>query len=279
MTGQDNPAKPNPFAAREPSIRAPIASTPDRASYPIYEMDADSCRLLDEICLTEYGISGIALMENAGAGLCKHAIEMLGGIANPRVEIYCGPGNNAGDGLVLARRLANYRINPKIHLLIDPNSYTGDAATNMRIVTRLGLDAEVFGPVTTDKASDLEPIAADTLVVDAIFGTGLKRAPEGISKLMIEAINAKRKLGAQVLAVDVPSGFDAQRGQPSTPCVQADRTVSLAALKSGFTALHAQGLLGHVVVEDIGIPIQAMSRLGNLVQSPSAGIADQSGNL
>ncbi|MBL4590675.1 MAG: NAD(P)H-hydrate epimerase [Phycisphaerales bacterium] len=265
MNGQDHhTSPPNPFAAREPINRGSEPSTGPAPSYPIYEMDAESCRVLDAICINEFKIPGIVLMENAGAALCRNAIEMLNEFHASRVEIFCGPGNNAGDGFVLARHLHNHQIDVRIHLLIAVDQYTNDARTNMKIVLKMGIACKPF-------ETALVSSAPGALIVDAIFGTGLSRPPSGTSSEMIEAINTMRQQGAKVLAVDVPSGFDAQSGQPMSACVIADRTVTLAALKSGFTALRAQPMLGHLVVEDIGVPLEVLERLGTRVHPPSTG--------
>ncbi len=266
MTGQDNPfpASPTPFASREPTARPRNVDSLAPIAYPMYEMDAQACRQVDSIAIEEFGIAGVVLMENAASALCRHAVEMLDGTSGRRVEIYCGPGNNAGDGFALARHLHNHEIEVALFLLTDPAELTGDAKVNLEIIQHMKLALSLF-------VGDTNPDSGPVLVVDAIFGTGLSRPPAGKAAAMIRVINARREGGARVLAVDVPSGLDAQTGEPMAPCVVADRTVTFAALKSGFAALDAQPILGHVVVEDIGVPIEVLKRLGTRMQDHPKG--------
>jgi hydroxyethylthiazole kinase-like uncharacterized protein yjeF len=254
MTGKDNQNPPQtPFASRVPSRRPQSPESLLPLEYPIYEMDTESSRKLDAIAISEYGIPGIVLMENAANALCRHCIDMLTPLTERGVALFCGPGNNGGDGLALARHLRGYEVDLSVHLLCEPGSYTGDALINMQTLQQMGVSIS-----DTPLPQDGSP----GLVVDALFGTGLCRPPVGKAAVMINEINSCHEHGTKTLAVDVPSGLDAQTGSPMDPCVRADRTVTFAALKSGFTALDAQSVLGHVVVEDIGVPLELLDRFG-----------------
>ena len=260
MTGEDNTntSPLSPFASREPTSPAP---TSPRAAlgYPIYELSVDRIRELDRAAIEEFSIPGIALMENAARSLVRHALGMLDEMGSDHAMICCGPGNNGGDGLALARHLAGHRARVTIALAHDPGDYKGDARINHRIVERMRL------PIVTPGSL---PVQRGVLIVDALFGTGLARPPGGVYAGLIRWINDSRASGASVLAVDTPSGLDAQTGTPMDPCVIADRTVTLAALKPGFSSLDAQHVLGRVSVESIGVPIELLDRLGTRVQRP-----------
>lgn len=238
------------FGDREPADRAPEAAP---AAYPVYELSVAAVRELDRRCTTQYGIPSIVLMENAARNLRDHALEMLAGARRPDALIACGPGANGGDGLALARHLASFGVPVRILLLAAPKPGS-DAAVNLGVVRAMGLP--VLDP-------DADPGATPGLVVDAVFGTGLDRPPSGPAAGLIERVNAMREGGALVLSVDLPSGLDAETGEPLGPaCVRADRTVTLAAVKPGLSRLEAQAWLGDLAVADIGAPACLLAELG-----------------
>lgn len=219
-------------------------------------------RAIDRAAITEYGIAGIVLMENAARGLCEHALDMLphgdAHIAR-RVLIICGSGNNGGDGYALARHLHNHRISVLIAAIGLPKPET-DAGINRAICERMRL------PIIDSRELEPTQFAAADLIVDAIFGTGLDRAIDVCSEAarFIELINAS---GKPVLAVDVPSGLDCNTGRPVSPdgvCVKAMRTVTFVGMKIGFLEADAQQWLGKTVVCDIGAPRELSERFGRL---------------
>jgi len=266
MTGPGNPnnAPLSPFASREPAS-PPTENAASNLGYPLYELSVRSLRELDRLAIEEFGIPGIVLMENAARALSVHALSMLADLGTDHAVIFCGPGNNGGDGLALARHLANHHARVTVVLAHNPEAFAGDALTNLRVVQRMGL--EIVGRAGL-------PDLGGVLIVDALFGTGLSRPTGGVYAELIRLINSAGGLGSGVLAVDCPSGLDAQSGTPMDPCVLADRTVTLAALKPGFASLGAQHALGHVGVEDIGAPIELLARLGNPVRRPAGAGGD-----
>lgn len=268
MSGKDrqNPPPLTPFASREPT--SPIADAgSDTLRYPLYELAVERIRELDRLAVQEFGIPSIVLMENAAQGLTTHALAMMREMSSNKAVIFCGPGNNGGDGLALARHLSNHNAQVSIVLAHNPDKYKGDARTNLEIVQRMGLE------ILQDDASRT---LSGALLVDALFGTGISRPPMGHDATLIRAINDARSAGARVLSVDIPSGLDAQSGKPMEPCVIADRTVTLAALKPGFSSLDAQHTLGEVLVTDIGAPIELLERLGTRVRRPAGSNGDSS---
>ncbi len=206
-----------------------------------------------------HGVSTTELMEHAGEALAVRAL-VLGG-AEARFFVVAGPGNNGGDGFVVARRLAARGRRVFLELLGEAERLKGDAALNWG---RLAGSGASVGPIVKGD------VRAGDVIVDAIFGTGLTRAPEGRFAEVIERIAAWRQGGATVLAADLPSGLDGDTGQPFSPCVQADATVSLGFAKLGQAIEPGLSLCGELEIADIGIPPAAESALSG----PAAWLID-----
>jgi hydroxyethylthiazole kinase-like uncharacterized protein yjeF len=202
-------------------------------------------RALDRIASEEFHIPSILLMENAGIGVARLARRMLRRGAG-LVRVFCGPGGNGGDGLAAARHLHSAGIPIRVHLLAPEAAYSGDAGVNLAIVRAIGLEL-VRGPAPGPAA----------LVIDAIFGIGLARP---IAGPMREAVEAVGRCGAPVLAVDIPSGLDADTGLPLGYAVRADVTATMAAPKRGLLVGEGPAHAGRVRVVDLGIPPECLKR-------------------
>lgn len=204
-------------------------------------------------------------MENAAIGLLPAARQMLGKDERT-VVIVCGPGNNGGDGLALARHLLNDRVSVRVVTLAEPETLRGDAAVNMQIIQRLAKTDHALKVGSLEQALDNAP----TLIVDAMFGTGLGRPISGHAAEAVRWIADQRARGSRVLAIDVPSGLDAQTGQPlGSTCVRADATVTLAGIKPGLTRLESQAFVGDLSVATIGVPESLLSRFGTPWNPPN----------
>lgn len=193
------------------------------------------------------GVPGLVLMENAGRGAAERIFsDVLGGNATARrVVVLCGPGNNGGDGFVVARRLRTLGIRVRVCLLGDADAYTGDALTNLQAFLALGEEAH------------LDPdLAADDVVVDALFGTGLTRP---LSARAVSFVEATR--GHLVVALDIPSGIDADTGSVHGAAMRAEYTYTFGALKRGLVVEQSLEYVGHVAVVDIGVPTPMKSRV------------------
>lgn len=201
----------------------------------------EQVRAIDRLAVERYGIPSIVLMENAARAVTDVAWTMLGGKAGTAL-ILCGGGNNGGDGLAMARHLHNRGCDVTIGLLVDPAKYKGDALVNWNIVRAMGLTAQPY---------ERGQLAGASLVVDAIFGTGLDKPPREPFGAVAAEIN---EAGVPVLAVDVPSGLDCETGVPPGMCVKASRTVTFVAEKTGFAQAGARQWLGDVTIGDIGCP-------------------------
>jgi NAD(P)H-hydrate epimerase len=199
-------------------------------------------REVDRIAIEDYGLPGVVLMENAARGAADVAMQMLPQPGS--VLIFCGAGNNGGDGLAIGRHLSNRNYDVRIILAADPAKLRGDAQINFRVIQAMKL------PIIPAKEF-LESSSRGDLLIDALFGTGLTRAIEGDAATLIGWMNASP---APTLAIDLPSGLDADTGEPTGPCVRADRTVTFVAEKKGFENPTAVEYLGDVTVVDIGAP-------------------------
>ncbi len=212
---------------------------------------------------------GLILMENAASALEAAAMTMLTRSGAERVVILCGPGANGGDGFALARRLAVRGVQVKVAPAFDPARAKGDAATNLYIVERMGLPLIPLTPGAAQSqlsAPDFDP--RSVLIVDALLGTGADREPHGLIAEAITWANTARAHGAQILAVDIPTGLDCDTGRPlgappTTHVIRADMTVTLAGMKRGLRTPESREWSGLVVVGDIGVPSELLRRFAD----------------
>jgi len=220
-------------------------------------------RELDRLAIEEYGLPGVVLMENAGAGAARIALDMLRERAGRRVEILCGPGNNGGDGWVVARHLANAGCDVRVTSFVGVEALRGDAAIHARVALRMGILHATVGAADArfDVLARARARKGADLIVDALLGTGASGAPRGNIARAIEALAPLEPGGPPILALDLPSGFDADTGQRVGACVRADVTATFAAEKAGFAAPGAADWLGRVQVVDIGVPRALFARV------------------
>ncbi len=207
----------------------------------------DQMRAMDRTAIEQYGIEEELLMENAGQAACT-VVQNMGPVAGRRILIFCGLGNNGGDGLVLARKLHSLAAEVQVYLLGDPHRFTGAARLNLDIVRRLPLN---MGQLTSCDTLAAELACCDT-VVDAIFGTGLSREISGLHKQVIELINAS---GKPVLSLDIPSGVAGDTGQVAGTAVQSTATITFGLPKIGNLLYPGYGLCGTLHVSHISFPL------------------------
>lgn len=210
-------------------------------------MTRDEVRLVDRAAIEWLGLPGIALMENAGRSAAE-ILQRRG--ATGTVWICTGSGNNGGDGFVIARHLSLMGIEVRILQAADPARLKGDALINYRVAAKLGLELLRY-----DDAQDRERWLAERAeadwIVDALLGTGLSSDVRAPYDGLIREINESE---ACILAVDLPSGLDCNRGEPLGCAVSADVTVTFVARKAGFEAESSKEFTGDVVVAGIGVP-------------------------
>jgi len=211
----------------------------------------EEIRAFDRYAIEALGVPGIVLMENAGRQVADAARAMLAGRAKPRVVILAGPGNNGGDGFVVARHLAMAGIRAEVALLAPREKIVGDADTNLRVLEAMGLSVRVLVGEVEAMLGELRPMLAEAdLVVDGLLGTGTRGEIREPYTSVIGAVNEAKR---PVLAIDIPSGLDPDTGKPLGPTVRATKTVTLAAVKAGFRKPGAEEYTGEVVLADIGI--------------------------
>jgi len=203
-------------------------------------------RAFDRFAMEDLGIPGLVLMENAARGIadCLDAFE-------GSVAIACGPGNNGGDGFALARHLLVRGRTVRVHLVAPDHRFRADsdAGVNLAILRAMGTD------VRNDIA--LHDVA---IVVDALFGTGLDRA---LTEPYLGAVRALNAASARCVAIDIPSGLDADTGSVHGAAVHADATVTMVAPKLGFTCGEGPAHTGSVHIVDIGVPASFLYRIAD----------------
>ena len=206
---------------------------------------AAEMRRIDRAAIEDYGIPGIILMENAGLKVAGHACQMNSNLE--KVAIFCGKGNNGGDGFVAARHLSIIGKKVTVFLIGNINDVTGDALLALRIVRNMRL---AITPLC--RLKDLKRLRLGfDLLIDAIFGTGFSGECPPLQAAIIDIMN---KSGLPVLSVDVPSGLDASTGKTGNICVRATRTVTFGLPKKGHRDRRGREWVGELFVENISFP-------------------------
>jgi NAD(P)H-hydrate epimerase len=216
----------------------------------MYLVTADEMREMDRRTIEIFGIPGRVLMENAGREACRILLEYFAGHTKRRIGVIAGRGNNGGDGFVIARYLANSGARVNVYLLAKSTSLRGDAAANFNLLTPLGIPV-VELPDKTKFSKHKTAMRRMDLWVDAILGTGLKSDIKGYFSEVIDFLN---RLDKPILAVDVPSGLNADTGQPCGNCIQSRATVTFAFAKIGHMQYPGADYCGKLSIVDIGIP-------------------------
>ncbi len=211
-------------------------------SLQLRPLSREEVRQVDRTAIDEYGLPGIALMENAGRGAAQRLLEL--GIAG-NVVILAGRGNNGGDGFVIARHLELAGIRSEIVLAGPADRLQGDARTNLDVLCRSGFQPRAFDHTTPALVQ-----SADWLI-DALLGTGVRGQIRAPFDELIGLINASP---GRTIAIDLPSGLDCDTGQPLGPCVEASETITFVAPKKGFETPAAASFVGNVHTVSIGAP-------------------------
>jgi NAD(P)H-hydrate epimerase len=203
------------------------------------------------------GIPGERLMEEAGTAVAAAARALIVSTERPRngvVLILCGPGNNGGDGLVAARRLAASGYRPVVVLVSTGGPETPDGARNWDRLDGESLVERILAATPRDVAMLRQGIDRAALVVDALLGTGVRGALREPIRSAVELAVRAREQGVPVLAVDTPTALDLTSGAPSDPNVHADATITFHRPKEGLATRSGRALAGRVLVAPIGIP-------------------------
>jgi NAD(P)H-hydrate epimerase len=220
-------------------------------------LNAAQMRDADRQTIDEIGIPSMVLMENAGRQVVAALEAAYDDLPDKQIAILCGPGNNGGDGFVVARTLHQRGIDASVFVVATMSAIKGDARLNLEILGRLGLTVV---EISDEQAWDLHfsEISKCDLIVDAIFGTGLKNPLSGMMETVAADVNAS---GLPVVAVDLPSGLSADHAEPIGECIRAAMTVTLGAPKLPLVLPPGEGAAGNIVVADIGIPPEVIDNL------------------
>ena len=218
-------------------------------------LTAASMRRVDARTIGEYRIPGLSLMESAGRGVAEALAEEIPRLGSRRVVVFCGKGNNGGDGLVAARHLLRTGVTPHVLLVARGDDLAGDAAANLARAREEGVTIYELGDEGA-WSRKLPELDRHTIVVDALLGTGVAGGARAMTARAIDAING---CPATVVAIDLPSGADADSGWLQGPTVRAHRTLTLCRPKPCLVLEPAASHAGPWRVLDIGIPDEAVA--------------------
>lgn len=236
--------------------------------YTLYDgsavMSRDEVRAVDEWAIKTIGIPGAVLMENAGRSCAEFIAARLFGVqasaclskeqakaCTPNICIFCGTGNNGGDGYVIARHLDTAGIRCRVVICGNAAKIKGDAKIHLDVIAKMGIEiqqVDVDWRNIEDKVKDFTRGAS--LIVDALFGTGLQGQ---LAENYIDLINAINARGVPTVAIDIPSGLDCDSGRPLGAAIKAEATITFVAAKKGFANPFAAEYTGEVYVAGIGI--------------------------
>ncbi|MBU1275780.1 MAG: NAD(P)H-hydrate dehydratase [Proteobacteria bacterium] len=210
---------------------------------------AEQMRACDQRTIQEIGLPGMVLMENAAQGAVRVLTDHIGSLEGVGVAVLAGRGNNGGDGLAMARILANQDAQCDVYLLAQQDQLTGDAAANLKVALACGVRV-VEAPDQARLEALSGEIARHEVFIDALLGTGLSKEVSGRYRAAIELLN---QLEAPVMAVDIPSGLCADTGAPLGAAVMADLTATFGLVKQGLL-LDGEQHCGELFLVDISIP-------------------------
>ena len=215
-------------------------------------MTQQQVRNFDAWAINQMKIPGVVLMENAAKNCVQVILEQFSTEVKEGVCIFCGAGNNGGDGFVIARQLFNQGIVVQIILCGDPGKIKGDAKINFDNCQNMKLPIAAVDTESDTLCKDIEEgVAQSGLLIDAILGTGLQGQLKEPFALLISSINSHN---LPIVAVDIPSGLDCDTGQPLPVSIEAAATVTFVALKKGLVDnLKSRTATGRIFVADIGI--------------------------
>lgn len=227
-------------------------------------------READRRTIESFGVPGFTLMESAGRAAADVALSMLTDRLLDRVVCLCGKGNNGGDGFVIARTLSQHGVHVDVCLVGDSNQLTEDAARNHGLVVELAEKVSNLRVVAYSGLEALETLTGAALYVDALLGTGLSSDVRDPLTGVISWLNLQK---APILSVDLPSGLDSDDGRIMGIAVEATRTVTFGAYKTGLLIGDGPDITGSVQVAEMGIPRFILDEL--VTEPGSARVCDR----
>jgi hydroxyethylthiazole kinase-like uncharacterized protein yjeF len=216
-------------------------------------------RAFDAHAIRVANVPSLVLMENAGRGAAQHLVHLLGDCPHGTIVIVCGTGNNGGDGFVVARHLLAEPRPLEVYLCGDPARLSPDARANHDAFVALGGSVRPLVNQAILQALRVD-LASAAVAVDALFGTGLDRPVDGLAA---DAVVAMNESPATRVALDVPSGMNADTGVALGPTFKADTTVTFGHVKLGLLTSRGAVHAGEIVVVGIGVPGDVPSTVGS----------------
>ena len=233
------------------------AVTDDSSMSELLLVTSAEMRLLDRATIEKGDASGEELMERAGRGVVAAMERAYGSLLAMRVLALCGTGNNGGDGFVAARHLAAHGVEVHVGVVGDPARSSGDARLHLDRLIAAGVAAHALG-----SAADIERLVATRdawdFALDALLGTGARGVPEALAADGVNALRSLDDAGTTVVAVDVPTGVNADTGAIARRAVRADLTVTFGFPKRGHFLYPGRAFVGRLEVVDIGLALDAV---------------------
>ncbi len=220
-------------------------------------LSAAEMKEVDRLTTARYRVPSLTLMENAGRAVAEFIQSRFSSLTRRRIVVLCGKGNNGGDGFVVARHLFKMGAKPTVYLIGVSRDVKGAAATNLKLWKKVG-ELHVDGG---KGAGDWMPFSSDSIIVDALLGTGVRGRVEGRLREVIAGTNA-HGAGCTVVSVDIPSGLRADTGDVQGVAVIADYTISFTAPKPGMVSGAGGQHVGQLLVRQIGSPPALIEETG-----------------
>src|SRR5271154_3927413 len=220
-------------------------------------LSAAEMREVDRLTTSRYRVPSLTLMENAGRSVAEFIQSRFSNLTTRRIVVLCGKGNNGGGGFVVARHLRKMGAKPEVYLVGNPREVKGDAAANLRRWKKAGKLLVDGGR----GAGDWMPLSSDTIILDALLGTGVRGAVEGRLREVIVGVNG-REAGCTVVSVDIPSGLHSDTGEVQGAAIIADCTITFTAPKPGMVSGAGGQHVGQLLVRQIGSPAVLMEETG-----------------
>jgi hydroxyethylthiazole kinase-like uncharacterized protein yjeF len=218
---------------------------------PVPSVNVSEMTELDRKMIEEYRIDLLLMMENAGKALAVQSLRLMGSMTRRKILVLAGKGNNGGGGLASARHLNNWGADVEIVLSSSRNNLKDAPARQAQILENMGVPLK-------ENVSQAEA-GRFHLIIDALLGYNQKGAPRDKVAEFVELANMSR---IPILALDIPTGLDPEKGIPNNPCIRAKQTLTLALPKIGLLTPEAKPYVGRLFLADISVPREYYSSLG-----------------
>ncbi|WP_321328097.1 NAD(P)H-hydrate dehydratase [uncultured Ilyobacter sp.] len=225
-------------------------------------LSVQEMRSLDNLYIDKFGIPQEVLMENASLGAFEIMRKKKLHLAE-KILLFCGSGNNGGDGIALARKIFSFNDSIKVYFLKDPNKFKDASLTNFKVADNLGIQWETLTDDCMDRVK--KEISETDVIVDAIFGTGLDRDITGTPGEIIDTINLSK---AKIISLDIPSGLNGNNGCVMGRCIEAYYTISFGTLKYGHLIGKGRKYCGKLFNCNISFPTSFTKDLKTSINIP-----------